>query len=373
MLAPSSPAERVAKQVRSTRLAFLISGLATAGWAPLVPFAREHAGLDERRLGLLLLCLGAGSMTAMPLAGALVVRLGCRAVLALTSVVICLALPVLAISGSFAVLCAALVAFGAAVGALDCAMNAQAVIVERSAGRAMMSGFHGVFSLGGILGAAAVSALLSTGVPLLGATLGVVMAIALALALAYPHALAAAEQRGPAFAIPRGMVLFLGVLCFVAFLAEGAMLDWSAVFLISRGVEPARAGLGYALFAGAMTVGRLTGDAVVQRLGATRAFVLGALCSACGLGSLALFASWTAFVLIGLGCANLVPLLYSALSKQDAMPESAAVPALTMLGYAGILAGPAAIGFVADATSLASALLMVAALMVGVAASARAV
>ncbi|MET0285972.1 MAG: MFS transporter [Polyangiales bacterium] len=373
MHAASLPADLITKQIRSTRLAFLISGFATAGWAPLVPFAREHASLDERELGLLLLCLGAGSMTAMPLAGALVVRLGCRAVLAITSVMICLALPVLATSGSFAVLCTALTVFGAAVGALDCAMNAQAVIVERSAGRAMMSGFHGVFSLGGILGAAAVSALLSAGVPLLSATIGVVGAILIALAVAYPHALAAAEERGPAFALPRGMVLFLGVLCFIAFLAEGAMLDWSAVFLISRGVDPARAGLGYALFAGAMTVGRLTGDRVVRQLGATRAFVLGALCAASGLGLLALLASWAAFVLIGLGCANLVPLLYSALAKQEAMPESAAVPALTMLGYAGILAGPAAIGFVADATSLSSALLMVAALLLAVAASARAV
>ncbi|MET0287258.1 MAG: MFS transporter [Polyangiales bacterium] len=363
----------VAEQIRATRLAFLIAGFATAGWAPLVPFAREHAGLDEGRLGLLLLCLGFGSMTAMPLAGALVARVGCRSVLALSSVMICAALPVLATSGEFSVLCFALSLFGVAVGALDCAMNVQAVIVERASGRAMMSGFHGLFSLGGILGAAAVSALLSLGVQLLVAIACVIVCILVALAFAYPHSLRAGEDRGPAFAIPRGLVLFLGVLCFIAFLAEGAMLDWSAVFLISRGVEPARAGLGYALFAGAMTLGRLTGDRLVQRLGAKLAFALGSVTAASGIALLALFGAWTGFVLVGLGCANLVPLLYSALAKQDSMPESAAVPALTMLGYAGILAGPAAIGFVADSTSLASALLIVAALLLGVAASARAV
>ncbi|HEX5656862.1 MAG TPA: MFS transporter [Polyangiales bacterium] len=372
MPAPCSLAEQHA-QVRSTRLAFLLSGFATAGWAPLVPFAKQHAALDQQQLGLLLLCLGAGSMTAMPLAGALVARLGCRTVLAITSVMICLALPVLATSGSFAVLCAALLAFGAAVGALDCAMNVQAVLVERAAGRAMMSGFHDVFSLGGILGAAAVSASLSAGVGLLHATLGVVAAILIALALALPAALTAGEDRGPAFALPRGAVSFLGLLCFIAFLTEGAMLDWSAVFLIARGTEPARAGLGYALFAGAMTVGRLTGDALVRRIGATPAFALGAFTAALGIASLAQWAAWTSFVLIGLGCANLVPLLYSALAKQTSMPESAAVPALTMLGYAGMLAGPAAIGFVADATSLATALSLVAGLLLAVAASARAV
>jgi MFS family permease len=376
MPAPSSLAEAqrlaaVAAQVRSTRLAFLLSGFATAGWAPLVPFARAHASLDERQLGLLLLCLGAGSMTVMPLAGALVVRFGCRAVLVVTGVVLCAALPVLATSGSFAMLCTALASFGAAAGALDCAMNVQAVLVERAAGRAMMSGFHGVFSLGGILGAAAVSALLSAGASLIFATTCVVIAILIALALAYPHALRAGDERGPALAVPRGAVLFLGVLCFLAFLTEGAMLDWSAVFLIERGCAPAYAGLGYAIFAAAMTVGRLTGDAVVGRFGGRRVFLSGSLCAALGLLALTHQLPWLGFVLIGLGCANLVPLLYSALGHQRSMPTSTAIPALTMLGYAGILAGPAAIGFVAHATSLTSAFLMLSGALVGVGACAR--
>lgn len=365
-----------AAEARSTRLGFLIAGFATAGWAPLVPFARDRAHLDEAQLGLLLLCLGAGSTLAMPLAGGWVARRGCRSAIVLASVLICSALPLLASADSFAVLCAALSVFGAGVGALDCAINVQAVIVERNSGRAMMSGFHGIFSLGGILGAAGISALLSAGVALLAAVSCVLIGIALALAFAYPHALQAGEDRGPAFALPRGIVLFLGGLCFTAFLTEGAMLDWSAVFLISeRGVDATRAGLGYATFALAMTVGRLTGDVTVQRFGGKRVFAAGALCAALGLLCMTVLpdprAPWLGFVLIGLGCSNLVPLLYSALGQQTRMPESAAVPALTMLGYAGILSGPAAIGFIADATSLASAFLMVAGALLCVAACSR--
>lgn len=367
-----------ANAVGSTRLGFLVAGFATAGWAPLVPFARSRAALDDERLGLLLLCLGAGSIVAMPLAGGLIARFGCRRVLLASTASICSALPVLATSPRFSMLCVALCTFGAGVGALDCAINVQAVIVERACGRAMMSGFHGLFSLGGIAGAAAISASLSADVSLLSAVLCVIGAIACALAFALPRALRAGEERGPAFAVPRGEVLFLGVLCFIVFLTEGAMLDWSAVFLSSvRGVDPARAGLGYATFAAAMTVGRLTGDRVVAQWGGRPVMVAGASCAALGLVCLTSLrdpvSPWIGFVLIGLGCSNLVPLLYSALGRQTAMPESSAVPALTMIGYAGILAGPAAIGFVAHATSLSAAFSMVAAALLGVAASARAV
>jgi MFS family permease len=161
------------------------------------------------------------------------------------------------------------------------------------------------------------------------------------------------------------------VLCFLAFLTEGAMLDWSAVFLIERGSDPAHAGLGYAVFAAAMTLGRLTGDAVVARIGARRVFAAGALLAGAGLAMLTTELRWPGFALIGIGCANLVPLLYSALGQQRAMPTNSAVPALTMLGYAGILAGPAAIGFVAHATSLTIAFLMLSGALVGVAGCAR--
>ncbi|MBV4487561.1 MFS transporter [Pseudomonas sp. SWRI153] len=360
-------------QQMSTRIAFFIAGLGIAAWAPLVPYAKARAGLDEGTLGLLLLCLGVGSILAMPLAGILATRFGCRRVAAGGTLLICVALPLLATVSSIPALVATLFMFGAGLGTVDSTVNLQAVIVERASGKHMMSGFHGLFSLGGIVGAAGVSALLGLGLTPLAAMLVVVVLLIGALLKCVPHMLPyGSESSGPAFAIPHGIVLFIGGMCFIVFLTEGAALDWSAVFLAQeRGIDTAYAGLGYAAFALTMTVGRLFGDRIVRRLGATRIILFGGLLAAAGL-FLATFApSWQAalvgYALVGAGCSNIVPVLYTAVGKQTVMPESIAVPAITTLGYAGILAGPAVIGFVAHASSLSFAFGLMAVLLVAVA------
>ena len=357
----------------STRIAFFIAGLGIAAWAPLVPYAKARAGLDEGTLGLLLLCLGVGSILAMPLAGILATRFGCRKVATGGTLLICAALPLLATVSSIPALIATLFMFGAGLGTVDSTVNLQAVIVERASGKHMMSGFHGLFSLGGIVGAAGVSALLGLGLTPLAAMLVVVAVLIGALFKAVPHMLPyGSESSGPAFAIPHGIVLFIGGMCFIVFLTEGAALDWSAVFLAQeRGIDTAYAGLGYAVFALTMTVGRLLGDRIVRSVGATRIILFGGLLAAAGL-FLATFApSWEAallgYALVGAGCSNIVPVLYTAVGKQTVMPESIAVPAITTLGYAGILAGPAVIGFVAHASSLSFAFGLMAVLLVAVA------
>jgi MFS family permease len=357
----------------STRIAFFIAGFGIAAWAPLVPYAKARAGLDEGTLGLLLLCLGVGSILAMPMAGLLATRFGCRRVVSAGVLLICAALPLLATVTSIPALIAALFMFGAGLGTVDSTVNLQAVIVERASGKTMMSGFHGLFSLGGIVGAAGVSALLGLGVSPLGATLVVIVMLLIALAKAAPHLLPyGSESSGPAFAVPHGIVLFIGGMCFIVFLAEGAALDWSAVFLAQeRGIDTAYAGLGYAAFALTMTVGRLTGDSIVRRLGATRVIVFGGLTAAAGLFVATFAPSWEAalvgYALLGAGCSNIVPVLYTAVGKQTVMPESVAVPAITTLGYAGILAGPALIGFIAHGSSLSFAFGLMAVLLVAVA------
>lgn len=360
-------------QQMSTRIAFFIAGLGIAAWAPLVPYAKARAGLDEGTLGLLLLCLGVGSILAMPLAGILATRFGCRKVATGGTLLICAALPLLATVSSIPALIATLFMFGAGLGTVDSTVNLQAVIVERASGKHMMSGFHGLFSLGGIVGAAGVSALLGLGLTPLAAMLVVVAVLIGALFKAVPHMLPyGSESSGPAFAIPHGIVLFIGGMCFIVFLTEGAALDWSAVFLAQeRGIDTAYAGLGYAAFALTMTAGRLMGDRIVRHLGATRVILFGGLLAAAGL-FLATFApSWEAallgYALVGAGCSNIVPVLYTAVGKQTVMPESIAVPAITTLGYAGILAGPAVIGFVAHASSLSFAFGLMALLLVAVA------
>jgi len=361
----------------STRIAFFIAGFGLAAWAPLVPYAKARAGLDEATLGLLLLCLGAGSILAMPISGLLATRFGCRRVLVVGTILICLSLPLLATASTLPLLIATLFMFGAGLGAVDSTVNLQAVIVERASGRHMMSGFHGLFSVGGIAGAAGVSALLALGLSPLWAIAAVVVLILAALAKAAPHLLPyGSESSGPAFAVPHGVVLFIGVLCFIVFLAEGAMLDWSAVFLTTeKSLGEAYAGLGYAAFALTMTVGRLLGDTIVRRLGARRVIILGGLFAALGMALATLAPNWElsllGYALVGVGCSNIVPVLYTAVGKQTVMPESIAVPAITTLGYAGILAGPAAIGFIAHASSLSMAFLLITALLLGVAISGR--
>lgn len=376
---PAMPATATSRAAaHGTRVAFFISGFAMAAWAPLVPFTKARLAIDEATLGMLLLCMGAGSIVSMPLAGAFSARWGCRRVQAASALLVCVALPLLALAPSVPWLGVALLLFGAGIGGLGCAGNIQAVLVERAHGRPMMSGFHGLFSLGGVAGAGSMIALLSVlNASLWQATSAVAAVVLALLVLAGPHFLAqGGAQNGPAFVRPTGVVIFIGTLCFILFLTEGAMLDWSAVFLTQvQGLPAERAGLGYAAFATAMTVGRLTGDRWVQRIGPQRAVLAGALLAAAGLALATLAPTWPlalpGFALVGLGCSNIVPVLFSLAGRQHAMPESLAVPAIATMGHAGVLMGPALIGFVAHGTSLLVAMLVLVALLVAVAASAR--
>ncbi len=366
------------RQQASTRAAFFIAGFALSAWAPLIPFAKDRAGLDEAALGLLLLCFGAGSVAGMPLAGALTDRLGCRPIVVAATVLICVALPILSNADSSPLLAATLLLFGAGIGAIDVAMNVQAVIVERASGRPMMSGFHGMFSVGGIVGAVGVSTLLFQGTSPLIATVGVAGIIMTLLAGFGRHLLPGSGPRSArVFVWPTGPVLVISLLCCILFLVEGAMLDWSAVFLTARrDVAPARAGFGYAAFAASMTIGRLNGDRFVQALGGTKVVQLGSVAAIAGLTLVVLLpaknAAFAGFLLAGAGCANLVPVLYTAAGNQSAMPAGPAISAITTLGYAGILCGPALIGLVAQATSLNVAFAGVAGLLFIVTCCARA-
>ena len=353
----------------ATGAIFCSVGIVAAAWAALVPFAQQHLGVTDGTLGLLLLCLGGGSVAVMPVAGRLCAQHGCRAVITAGAGGMALALPLLTLSGSVLGFALLLLVFGAALGAVDVAMNIQAIAVERAGARAMMSRFHGMFSLGGMLGAGLMAAVLSLGAPTPAASLGIGAVVLLMLAASFAHLLpeASPEER-TRLGIPHPAVLAIGALCGIAFLAEGAVLDWSAVFLASvRGLAPSHAGVGYAVFSLTMTWGRLTGDRIVARHGASHVLVAGCLCAAGGFALVALAADWRAalagFALVGAGCSNIVPILFSAAGRQTAMPASAAVPAVAALGYAGILAGPALIGFVAQQIGLAMALLCVAALL----------
>lgn len=361
-----------------TRTIFLINGLGMSAWAPLVPFARDRLQLSGASLGALLLCLGIGSLAAMPVTGTLVARFGCRRVMGFSTLLVLLMMPLLATADSYLVMAAALMLFGAGLGMLDVAMNYQAVQVEQAADKPMMSGFHGFFSLGGILGAGTVSLLLSRSFTPLHATL-VVMAVMLLLLLWRLPVLMSQRLHQPDqpwLVIPRGWVAFLGLLCFILFLAEGAVLDWGALLLLQNpAMSPAYAGLGYAVFSVAMTLGRFSGDKIIQRFGRYPVMLTGALTAAAGM-TLAVWLPWPeiallAFLLVGFGLSNTVPMLFNAAGNQQDMPANLAISAMTTLGYAGILSGPALIGFISQWISLSGAFLMIALLLLAVAASAR--
>lgn len=360
-------------QQMATRAAFFIPGFAIACWAPLVPFAKARAGLDDAMLGMLLLCLGLGSLLSMPLAGLLAARHGCRPVMLATVLMMVLTLPLLATVSAPWSIGLALLIFGAGIGAMDCVMNIQAVVVERDAGRAMMSGFHAFYSIGALSGAALVALLLSVGTGALVACLVVVAGVlAITAGSARWWRTERAAQEESSFALPRGVVAVIGAVCFISFLAEGSMLDWSAVFLHDvRGVALAHAGWGFVAFNIAMTCARLLGDSVVNRLGASKAVLAGGLLACAGFVLATLVPSFAVallgYALVGIGCANIVPVMFSLAGRQTRMPASAAIPAVTTLGYAGVLLGPAAIGFIAQQWSLPVAFLIAAGLLACVA------
>jgi MFS family permease len=362
---------------RATRLVFFVVGFVAAAWACLVPFAKANTDLNEGSLGLVLLCLGIGSILAMPAAGALSTRFGCRVVLTASSLVACAALPLLTTVSSATLLAVVLFVFGAALGSADCVMNVQAVIVARASERPLMSGFHAFYSLGGIGGAASISILLILGATPFNSTLAAVAVMVLAVLVAYSGLLPYGNPaEGPPFAIPRGVVLFLGALCFIVFLVEGSMLDWSAVLMTEqRGTGPAQSGFAFASFSMAMAFGRLIGDRVVARIGRRRVVAGGGLLAAGGIALATLVSNrglaLLGYALVGGGCSNIVPVLFTTVGRQKTMPQAVAVPAITTLGYAGILMGPAGIGFIAQQSSLSVAFLFVATLMLAVAVSSR--
>jgi predicted MFS family arabinose efflux permease len=358
------PATRLA-----TRLAFLATGIALSCWAPLVPFAKARLGVDEGQLGLLLLCLGFGSILAMPITGMLCARLGARPMILLGGVGAALLLPALAFANSPVALGAALLLFGAAIGTLDVAINAHAVEVEAAAKRPLMSGFHAQFSIGGFIGSGGMTLLLSLGTaPLPAALCAGVLTLAI-IGGASPGLLRIKPAAGgAAFALPKGIVLLIAGLTAVTFLIEGAILDWSALLITSKNIVPAsQGGVGYMLFSIAMTAGRLSGDAIVARLGPRRMLIVGGLVAVAGFVVLLAVPlrpiAMAGFLLIGLGAANLVPVLFSAAGRQRTMPPALAIAAVTTTGYAGILAGPAAVGFVAQALGLTTSFWLLAALM----------
>ena len=368
--------ERVigAREAHATRAFFFIGGFGSASWAPLVPVLRERLAIGDDVLGLLLLCIGIGSLATMPLSGALSARLGCRRVLVATGILFACILLAVTLVDSLWTAVPVILVFGALMGCLDVVINVAAVIVEKGIGRRIMSGMHAFWSLGGFVGAG----LYGVWVGILGLTAFQSTAIAAGIVLALTvgfgrNLIPYGGGGGSLIAIPRGIVVFVGITAFIAFLSEGAVMDWSGVYLtVVRGMDLALAGVGFSVFSAAMLTMRFLGDRVVQRIGQRPVAVGGALLTLVGI-LLIMFAPVDAllyfgFFAIGIGSANIVPVFFSLMGRQNVMPIGTAVSAVSTMGYLGILAGPAAIGFISSATNLQTAFGMLAVLSIAQAA-----
>ena len=341
----------------ATRIAFIANGLAFASWAPIIPFAKANTGVDEAALGLLLLCLGIGSVISMPITGWLCARHGTRPMILISALIMACALPFLAYLVEYWALAITLLIFGAAIGTLDVAMNIHAAEVEKRSERALMSGFHGMFSVGAICGAGFVTLMISYGVAPLIATLCVTGSVIIAILWVQSHYLITKSDAPEPFRPPSGIVKWLALLAGIAFLIEGAIMDWGALLMIERAVfSMEQAALGYIAFSITMVIGRLSGDYVVPRIGRRAILLGGGTLVVLGLIAITTLPSPTlnlsGFAVIGLGAANLVPVVFSAAGQQSDMDPNMAVASVTFVGYAGILLGPAIIGFGAQYTSL---------------------
>ncbi len=374
---PSSASGRGSRW--STRLGvvalFLANGAGFGAWAASVPSVKQALGVSDGTLGAALLCVAFGAMLAMPVAGWLGARHTPR-LLTLTGLVFMLTLPLPGFAGGVPVLAGSLLLMGAGAGSMDVCMNARASRVEQGWGEAIMSSFHAAFSLGGLVGTGLVTLceLLGWGVRggllLTSALLGAAVAAHVVLdprpELAEPNK--TERGSGRRIAWPSRAVAGIGALCLLGFMCEGAVADWSGVFLRAVAGFSAPAGAsGFAAFSAAMVAARLGGDAAVRRLGPVRMLRLGALLGAAGM-ALAIAiprAGPVGFGLVGLGAANLAPVLFSAAGRAGPA-ASAGVAAVATLGYGGMLLGPPLIGALADWTGLRLALLVLVAAMAAI-------
>jgi MFS family permease len=356
----SSAAERRARW--AVAVIFLANGFFLGTWAALIPAVEERLRISHGELGIALLSIAVGAVIAMPLGGVAISRLGSATVLRIAT--ICwftfFSLPMLA--PDLPLLILALFFFGASNGVMDVAMNAHGVAVEQRLARPVMSSFHGMFSLGGLIGAGAAAVLLPISAAVSHAFLMSAIAGTICL-VTFVHLLPAAVDSGsshPAFAMPSRATFGIGALCFLALVAEGAMVDWSALHMresLALGAGPAA--IGFAAFSGTMAIGRFLGDWLRAHVGAVVLVRVSAYLAALGMALALVPVAWVAiagFAIVGLGLANLVPIFFGAGGKIPGQSSGTGIAAIASMGYFGFLAGPPVIGFAAQLTNLALAL-----------------
>ncbi|MCR5536599.1 MAG: MFS transporter [Succinivibrio sp.] len=360
-------------------LTFIVLGFLESSWAPMVPYVKARFALDEFSLGLLLICTGIGSFTALPVISMLVGRYGCRLIASLSALILASCLVLLSVVSQLYLCALLLFGFGAATIGIDVAVNVNAVIVEAKLRRPLMSGFHGGYSLGALLGSATVSFMLTLGLSLF-TNVSCVFVLMLTTIFWCGRALVSAsevkayeaEQPKPdapqnrpqggllmrLLQVPR-LIVLVGISCFIMYAIEGSIMSWSGVFATQeRQMSLERAGFIFSAFAIAMTLMRFMGNRIVLMLGRRRTVMLGTLFVALGYGITVaiphVYGTVLGFMCIGFGAANIVPQWVSFAGGVKGYPVHDTIAFINALGYSGLLIGPVLIGFFAELFSLSA-------------------
>ena len=352
---------------------FLLHGTMVGSWVPHIPLAKERLDVGPAVFGLALLAIAAGAVTAMPLTGAMINRYGSSRVALVAGVLFCLAFTGPVVSPTLLPFVIMGYLLGAFIGSMDVAMNAHGIAVERALKSPIMSMLHGGFSMGGMVGAFLGAWALRyvgefTHIALAGAACLVLLLVSVLFLLPRTIDKGLSDTH---FGWPTKATIGLGLLCFLALMAEGSILDWSAIYFTAEyKVDAGTAGLAYAFFSGGMAASRFTGDWLRLKFGAVHMVVASALLTAVSIALAVSVSSFLtaviAFTFAGIGIGNVAPILFAGGGRLEPEAPGRGIAAVTTLGYAGFLAGPPLIGFAAQLTSLGQAfwLIVLAALVI---------
>lgn len=361
------PEIQLSAQRLSTRFSFFGLGFATAAWAPLIPFAQQRLHFNHADFGLLLLCSGLGAMLAMPATGKIVQRIGCRVPIGFALLLLAVLLPSLSLWTTPLMMAITLFLFGTAAGSLGVALNIQAVVVEKNSLKSLMSGFHGMASLGGLAGVLTITALLALSISAVMSAFAVSLLLVIIIFLSVPYSIKSVENTSLEASskvknsirqrLPQPLIILIGIACFIIFMTEGAAMDWSGIYLTQQyGVNTAFAGLAYTFFAIAMTTGRFTGHYLIRYFGEKKLLTYSAICATLGLALVSIAPHWwlvlVGYTLVGTGCSNIVPIMFSRAGRQTVMSSAVALSCVSTLAYTGILVGPAFIGMIGELIGL---------------------
>jgi MFS family permease len=353
--------------MRANRIAvcifFFVNGFLYGNWTARLPVIQRFYDISNSMLGGLLFTMAVGAVIAMPFTGWLATRFGSKMITQVGGILSCIIIPYLVFTANLTIVGVAFFSLGLCVGATDVAMNGQAVFVERAYGKAIMSSFHAVFSIGMALGAGVGALFAKFEVGLLShltlvAVLGGIACIGAAFYLMddTPED-DGGRAAGSSFVLPAKAILPLGIVGFCCMAGEGAMADWSAIFMHKViGESEYFSAIGYGVFAIAMTLGRVFGDFFTEKIGKYKLLIYNSLCAVSGLAIVLLWATtWTTLMglfLVGLGLATIAPIVYSSAGNMKGIEPSVGIAMATTIGYAGFFVGPPTIGFLSDVFGL---------------------